>query len=192
MMRRWFPLSSVVRECAVCHSQTVSEPVAEIGFDCICITCVEGHKGPGKFEAYEGEDLGKVLLLDHFAGISMEDDYMWNDGWGYCGRFDNYLLFVDTNGFVTFEEFDTVDKADQYFMRLYKEGWGAQEDDAYIGEDGSVWFSGKAVHVWENKNGEITERRRLAAIRLEMSKQGFYPNVWIDNGRGNLSLVENL
>lgn len=172
---------------------TIRGEAREEAFFC-CADCADGADSPGKYEAQRGRNaLGKVLILEALAGNGSEDDYMTSEGWGYCGRFERFLLSEDTSGFVSFEEFPTAKEAEKRFMALYSEGWGYQEDDAVISEDGSVWFGGKQLNVYPPRHTEeISDRRKLAAIRLEMSRSGFYPNVWKFSERGNVSLVEGV
>ena len=167
--------------------------------DYCCKLCHDAHNGPGKFEACIGSnrsELGKALILYSWSLDSSEDDYMSNDGWGYCGRFGQYLLFEDTRGAVSYWDEGTEEKADKEFQRLYRDGWGSSEDDAYISQERyGRWYvtmGGKEINVWENKLGEVTARRCIAAVSLEMRKQGYYPNVWIVNERGDLQLAERV
>jgi hypothetical protein len=157
-----------------------------------CADCVADNDGYGKFEAYSNDrhSLAIALILYAWSLDSGEDDSTSCEGWGWLGRFGRFLLIEDTRGFVTFEDYGTYDKAGKAFDDYYDGGWGASEDDAYIGEGGDVFFAGKRVNVYANRNGEISDRRRRAAVRLEAARQGFYPNLWQDNGRGNLSRVD--
>jgi len=165
--------------------------------DFCCSQCVEDHTGPGKFEACgERGDLGKALILYSWSLDSLEDDFMHSDGWGYCGMFGRYLLFEDERGSVSWEEYPDVERAQKRFDQLYSDGMGAQEDDFYIqsGRNGyEVWMNQKEIHVWPSRNEEyVTQRRARAAVRLEMHKTGYYPNVWIVGERGDLQLAKGV
>ena len=183
----WLP---VVSYSAVLRFED-SEP-----FYC-CADCAEER--PGKFEGNYGRHArGIAQILYALSLDGSEDDYMSAEGQGYVAMIGRYLLMEDTSGFVTFEEYDNEAKAQARFDDLYADGMGYSEDDAVIAEDGSVWFDGKQLDVWSPQNRRdmdydqgITERRRLARIRLEMMRTGFYPNVWRENRYG-VELVKNV
>jgi hypothetical protein len=153
-----------------------------------CADCAEQHSGPGKYQGnYGRNDIGKCLILDAWAGTSSEDDFMNSDGWGYAGLFGTLLLLQDEQGFSTFEEFTTTDKAQARFDELYAHGMGYQEDDVVIGEDGKVWFGREQLNVerdWNKDHAPVTDTRRYAAINLAMHRQGFFPNVWRETRYG--------
>jgi hypothetical protein len=179
------------------HWVPEKDTVAHLEDDYACMDCVSDHANPGRFEKYvhNPEELGTVLILDHWSRNDGADEYMHAQGWGYCGLFDKYLLYEDDQGFVTYDEFPTREKATEQYERWFNDGWGAQEDDAYISYEShrpEIYFNGKPLEVWPDATGELTERRMLARIRLEMIRTGFYPNVWIDQGRGSLRLVKEL
>jgi hypothetical protein len=167
--------------------------VAKLEDSYCCADCASSHDGPGKFEQCCGTrgELGKALIFYAWSNDLGHDpdSYMHNEGWGYLGRFGRFLLSEDMLGFVELDERSSEEDAVKVFERFYADGWGAQEDDAYISEDGSVWFAGKQLNVYPAKNGETSETRRRAAVRIAAIKQGYYPNLWRDNGRGNLSLL---
>lgn len=156
-----------------------------------CADCVSAHDGLGKFEAHSPSvnrstrgDLARALILHAWTMGGMEDDRMYQEGWGYCAMFGRYLVVEDDRGFFTFEEFDTVEKAQKEFDRLYSDGWGASEDDAYISFDRGLYevsFNGKHIGTFER------ESRARAAISLAMRESGYYPSVWIVNDHGNIS-----
>lgn len=188
---------SYLYECSVCHRQTVSEAAATIDNDRCCMVCANDHNHSGKFERYacsdpqyfDAEAMGKALLYYAFLGSGDEDDAMSNEGWGYCARFENVLVFEDTQGFVTYDEFKDTEAAEKKFNEYYIDGWGAQEDDIYITHEmyrgWQAWESGKQIHVWARRNEEYPDRRRvLAAISLHMRKTGYFPNVWEETHHG--------
>lgn len=153
-----------------------------------CADCVLDHSGRGKFEAAGSTrgDIGKALILYACSMDGMEDDRMYQEGWGYCAIIGRFLLMEDDRGFVTFEEFESDDKAWEKFDRYYSSGWGAQDDDAYISDERggySVSFNGKYIGTFERYN------RARAAVSLEMRKSGFYPSVWHVEERGDISNV---
>lgn len=153
-----------------------------------CAECVHEHDGAGAFEGLHGSELGKLLILDAWSGDgSYEDDHMASDGWGYCARIGRYLYMHDTQGFRSFQEHATVALADAEFTRLYLDGWGACEDDAYITDDRdgyAVSFEGKYLGTFPRYN------RARAAISLAMRKGGFFPSVWHCTERGGITNVE--
>ena len=167
----------------------------------ICPSCIEDHDGPGKFEAYhDPEDLAKVQIIYHWMLDGMEDDQMWNEGWGYCGRFGQFLLMVDDRGFVTYEEYNDKADAENSFQSLWEDGWGANESDAFIGHERGEWyvsFDGEPLQVWGRgthghpltRNEGIDQRRCIARVRLEAMKTGYYPPLWYQSDHGNLSLL---
>ena len=168
-----------------------------------CYPCAMEHNYPGKFEQYAVNynqhdsgapsienmaSLGTALLLDNLVSNSQFDDIMFHDGWGMCARFENYLLFEDTNGFVTYEEFESIEAAAKEYDSYFSQGWGAQDDDAYIYEDRGykpygVSFAGKHVGNYSRLS------RARAAISLEARKSGIYPSAWYQDDRGDLSPI---
>jgi hypothetical protein len=196
---------SLIYECVVCNKKTVSGKAAEIEESACCMSCAEEHNHPGKFERYmsidpryfDAESMGTVLILDVWANSGGEDEYMTQEGWGYLGRFGKYLLHQDTQGFVTYDEYESEEKALKEYDKLYKDGWGASEDDIYLTHDRGweAWQSGKQISVYARKGFEyddkegIDRRRVLAAISVHMRKTGFYPDVWEESGHGNLTCI---
>jgi len=176
--------------CAVCDTwKGKDNMVAQIDSDYCCADCAQQHNKPGRFEAYSSsDDLGKCLILNSLSENGCEDEYMSSEGWGYCGRFGNYLLYLDTSGFVTYDEFDTEEKAEARYMALYKDGMGADEFAAYV-HDGRAGYSasldGKHIGIYP------TQRRAIAACRLECMRTGYYPDLWYVNDHGNYTFVED-
>jgi hypothetical protein len=151
----------------------------------ICKDCAADAEASHKYEGVY------AMVLDKMADLGMEDDYMSSDGWGYCGKFDNWLLYNDTQGSVTTEEFKTAELAQKHFDRLHDEGWGYSEDDASIYKDRgvyNVYFGGKElarIIPGDNYFGDNPLRRAKAMISLEMRRQGWYPNVWLGDDYSN-------
>jgi hypothetical protein len=187
--------------CAVCNTTYMNkgaEPimqsvpyVAKLEDSYCCAVCVTDHEGRGKFEACQGSrgELGKALILYAWSQESGEDDFMSSEGYGYCGKFGQYLLFEDDRGSVAVWDEGTAEKAQWEFDRLYSEGMGASEDDAYISYDRGRYYvsmSGKELHVWPNNFGELTERRCIARVRLEAMKTGYWPSLWLVGERGDM------
>jgi hypothetical protein len=197
-------LANLIVQCSICNVKRFDHQIVMTLEDTTCCYfCVEEHDGPGKFQVYQddSERLATCLILYQWMLDGSEDDFMSSEGWGYCGQFDNYLLMQDSSGFVTFEEYDTGAKAQKRFDELYEDGWGASEDDAYIGQDRGKWvavFDGKHLDLWSPQHKQydydegITRRRALARIRLEMIRTGYYPNVWEEHERGGLTLIKEL
>ena len=119
----------VVSYCAVLRDDVNGSP-----FYC-CADC--GEPRPGKFEG-NGDRNGRGIaqILYSWSMSSSEDDIMTSEGWGYCGRFGKFLLMEDSQGFVTYSDEGSEEAAEKEFSRLYAEGWGADEDDAYISPQG--------------------------------------------------------
>jgi hypothetical protein len=198
----------MIYRCAVCNTVYLNkgaEPimrsvpyVGKLDDSYCCALCVEAHDSPGKFEANRGSrgDLAKALILYAWMLDSGEDDFMSSDGYGYCGRFGQYLLFEDERGSVSFWDEGTPEKAQKEFDRLHDDGMGAQEDDFYIqsGRNGyEVWQGHKEIHVWPSRNEDyVTERRARAAISLEMRRTGCFPNVWNVGERGDVSPAKDI
>jgi hypothetical protein len=192
----------IIFTCKVCDRKSLrSVHVPKIdgeSYKC-CHTCVEEHDHPGKFEAHRGDEekMALALVLESLWRDGCEDEFMWNEGWGSIAMIDRFLIWEDTSGFVDFEEFDDVAKAQKRFDRYFEEGWGADENDAYIYHDyyrgWKAVFEGKELNVWTNNYDEgITRRRCLARIRLEMIRTGYYPNVWEEGYHGELSLIKGI
>lgn len=195
-------------QCVVCERfYNVADIVATIEDDSIVAHCcyvdAMEHNGHGAFERYSDssddpdlEDMGKALILEAWSNSGMEDDVMSNEGWGYCGRFGRFLFMVDTFGFRTFEEYADDAKAGAAFDHWYSEGWGADESDAYISHEWngprdtggwSAYMDGKELHLWPRNDGSCDERRAIARVRLESMKTGYWPNLWRQNERGDLT-----
>ena len=177
--------------CALCDTwKGEADMVAKIENDWCCLDCAEAHNGPGKFEAYRDDlgSLGKCLILNTWSLDGDEDEYMSSEGWGYCGRFENYLLYHDTSGFVTYDEFDTVDEAVHSYLSIFEDGMGASEFDAYVFDERGKYgasLEGKHLGVYD------TRRRAVAAVRLECMRTGYYPNLWYEGERGNMMLIHD-
>jgi len=206
----------MIYTCAVCHNLRFTRREETTGMahtirpvpwslkmedSYCCSQCVADNDGPGKFEAYARDtqgfvtrgDLARCLLLYAWSMESSEDDYMSSEGYGYCGRFGQYLLFEDTQGFVSYEDCGTEEEAGKEFQRLYSDGMGADETDAYIefSRGGyAVSFDGKPLDIWPRSECDaISKRRAIARVRLESMRTGYYPNLWEVSDHGNLSLV---
>lgn len=167
---------------------TVDDGNGAIGY--CCYVC-EGEQVGHKF------DSAAALVLYEWDMNGSADDFMSSEGWGYCAQFGRWLLVNDDRGFVSAHEYADVAKATAEFAEWYAEGWGADESDAYVSHEGygrvHVSFDGKSLDVWAPRHTDgITERRALARVRLEMMRTGYYPNVWLVNERGTLSLVKGI
>jgi hypothetical protein len=136
--------------------------------------------------------MGEALILYQWSLDSGEDDYMTSTAWGYCGRFGDFLLTEDMSGFIEYQQYDSEDEAIKWYDRLYSDGWGANEFDAYIYHEWNRgWqasFDGKNLEVppyctrHGTKIAPPSRQRALARIRLEMMRTGYYPNVWEESG----------
>jgi hypothetical protein len=198
-------MQSENQQCIECEETKNISIMFNLEDSWICDACVRNNNGFGAFGQYKVDDdadyedfipLATCLILDRWSMNGMEDDYMSNEGWGYVGRFGKYLFYHDDQGFKSFEEYPDDARAQAEFDRLYKDGWGASENDAYI-EGRNVSFDGKPLDVWgRGKWGHpvvpwrgVDERRCIARVRLEAMKTGYYPNLWIVSDHGNLTLV---
>lgn len=193
------PYVAVIRD----DSPTVAATIAGTAHAYACALCVDEHDSPGAFEQYRHDRhaLGLALILEAWSNDGAEDDRMYSEGWGSCERFGRFLFTVDTSGFRSFEEYATDAKAEEEFTRYYLAGWGASEFDAYVSQewngrgDVSGWhvsFDGKSLDLWPRNDGTCDERRALARVRLEMMRTGYYPDVWRQGERGDVSHVSNI
>lgn len=180
----------MTHECAVCHRyfraadvEVVDDGAGTIGY--ACDDCIAAHDRPGKFEG-NGGDLAAALVLYAWSLDSGEDDSMSNESWGYCGRFGRWLLIEDDRGFVSAQEYRSVEAASREFQSFYDDGWAAQEDDYYI--DGSH-YGGYTVAeslgngLWTSHTFDRLTRAR-AWFRLKSMRDGYHPNLWLDEGNG--------
>lgn len=186
-------------KCAVC-GRWLSESfmVAKIDYDGCCKQCAESHNGPGKFQTYSAswddhtfddlEQLGKALILYQWSMDGCADDAMGNsDYYGYFTRMGNFITCADSQGFFTFEEFDSDEAAIKAWDSYYDDGAGADENDAFISADRGpyeVSFDGKHLGTFER------ESRAKAAVSVEMRKTGYYPSCWFVNDHGNMRRIE--
>ena len=191
---RWLGVHQEVPCSVGNHHVPRFHTVAELNEDYCCLDCAQQYNNRGRFEKYvdfsddpEFGALGTCLILYSWAQQSSEDEFMSHDGMGYCGRFDNFLLYQDTQGFYEYEEFTTPQLAEKQFQSIYEDGMGASEDDAYIGTDRGRWtayMDGKSLNIWPRNDGTIDRQRALARVRLEMIRTGYWPNVWEEYGYG--------
>lgn len=163
----------------------VGSPPVQIEHDGFaCKECVARDTGLGKFQ------LGDVqsLVLYAWSMDSSEDDFMQNEGWGYCARFGRYLLYTDTQGFVSSDEFKDEEAAVKEFNRLYREGWGFDwESGGCISEDRGEYL----LSVDGNPEGRFSRLNRArAAMRLYSMRNGYYPDLWLCSERGNVELLD--
>jgi hypothetical protein len=193
-------------ECIVGRHKTTEVKAATIGESSCCMPCAVANNHPGKFQQYscsdehdfinyQSESMGKALIL---YGWSMDDSYvddrMGPDGWGSITRLHNYLLNESDSGFVDFDEYESVEKAQKVWDDLYSDGWGQSEYDIFLSFDRGKWHAfdgdaGKEIEVWPNHEGEITRDRVLAAISLHMRKTGCFPDIWEVNDHGNVTSI---
>lgn len=153
----------------------------KLGDDYACKECVSRDTGLGKFALGDAES----LILYAWSMDGAEDDFMSNDS-EYCGRFGQWLLYVDSQGFVSSDHYDTKEKAIAHFQSLYDDGMGASEDDGYISfEHGEYHLLVEGKHIGSYPR----EMRARAAMRIWASQNGFYPSLWVDDQRyGNLRI----
>jgi len=147
----------------------------------ICDECVEEAEESRKFEGAYARALYE-LDMD-----GMEEDYMSSEWGDYVALFGNWLLYCDSQGFVTAEEFRSVEAAVEHFTIIHDEGMGYHEEDATIYADNwgnyQVSFDGKHIANVRREDYENPLRRAKAIISVEMRKSGFFPNVWLTDDR---------
>jgi hypothetical protein len=170
-----------VLPCCVCHSKPSEFRLEQTG---VCSSCIDAIPTKGKYESLtDREDIATILILEDWSANDCADDFMYQDGNGYCGRFGQFLLFEDDQGFVTFDDELTKEKAEARYNQLFEDGWGAQEDDIYV-DGNEVWQGGKQIHIHPRRDGTMTTNRINAGIYLHMLEGGWYPNVWDVNRYG--------
>lgn len=170
--------------CAGCETlwaYDALEPVT-IGEDVFyaCPGCMDELEGPGKHEGIGEDDYALVVVLEYLRGISMEDHWLADES-GYVGVFERHLLVEDSQGFVDVRTFTDHQAAMREINSYEDDGMGASEDDAYIAYERNglyVSFAGKTVGTYE------TLRRAMAAVSVEMRRQGYFPNVWLTGEHG--------
>lgn len=180
------PASIVTVQCVTCRKQRrpLDCEAVTIGSDTsfVCHFCIdETASMPGRMEGIHESDLPLALVLDYLAGISMEDYFLSDEGWGYAGVFDRHILTIDCRGFYDVTSFQTHDLAMREVNAMEDDGMGASDEDAYIsyGNHGiEVSLAGKHLGTF------TTERRARAAVSVAMRKEGFYPNVWLTGEHG--------
>jgi hypothetical protein len=146
----------------------------------VCEGCANEYAGPGRGEGIHADDRALAAVLEHLAGISMEDHWLADES-GYVGVFDRYLLVKDSSGFLDVWTFADMDAAMREINSYEDDGRGADESDAYInyGRQGlEVSFDGKYIGRYE------TLRRAQAKVSLLMREHGYFPNVWLTGEHG--------
>lgn len=172
--------------CIECNRELMKASMFTANEDFVCEPCIRTVSKFGRFEGHNDEELATAVILYNqmLRGDAVES--MHQDGWGSVDTLGEYLLMIDDRGFVTFEDF--VGHPDQLTKRwdeLHDDGFGFSEDDFIIGEDGTVWQNGKKLNVYPPRHtDDISDTRRRAAIRLEMMRTGYYPNVWYETRNG--------
>lgn len=148
----------------------------------VCDSCLENHRGPGKFEGEAGDDqsLALALVLHALAAEGWVDEALADES-GSVSRIGRYLLVEDDRGFVEVRTFDSPEAAQRELDGYEDDGLGASEDDAWISSGTRGWevsFAGKFIGTFKR------ESRARAAVSLEMRKSGYYPNVWLAGEHG--------
>lgn len=64
-----------------------------------------------------------------------------------------------------------------------REAWEESEEDIKVNEDGEAYYAGKLIAQPNESYGAD-----FVAIREWMNKNGYFPNVWVVNDHGNVSL----
>jgi hypothetical protein len=144
----------------------------------VCEGCASAYESPGRGEGINEDDRALAAVLEHLAGISMEDHWLADES-GYVGVFDRYLLVTDDRGFVDVRTYADHAAAMREIDSYEDNGLGADEHDAWISSEYAgygVSFDGKYVGKYESL------RRAQACVSVLMRKHGYFPNVWLDNG----------
>jgi hypothetical protein len=167
-------------ECVGCHSDVVDVPAGTLDFNdetpvvYLCGDCYDIAVTSSKFDSWEALAL---YSLDSGA----EDDSCASESWGFLARFGSWIFTEDTQGFVYAYDYGTIEKAEREFSSLYDQGYGADDNDAYIGFDHGYYhvvIDSKSIGKYDR------ESRALAAISLEARRTGFYPNAWVEANYG--------
>jgi hypothetical protein len=170
-------------ECVGCHSDVVDVPAGTLDFHdgtpaaYLCGDCYGIAETSSKFDSWEA-------LALYSLGGGDEDDSCSSESWGYLARYGSWIFTEDTQGFVYAYDYGTIEKAEREFSRLYDVGYGANDDDAWVGFDHGYYhvvIAGKAIGKYER------ESRALAAISLEARRTGCYPNAWVESERGGMA-----
>lgn len=178
-------MNEPTNKCIVCEGSRPewAYQAVTVGDDSytVCEGCANEYAGPGRGEGIDDDDRPLAAVLEHFAGLGMED-HMLADGSGYAGQFSEHILIVDDRGFVDVRTFPNADAARREMDSFENDGMGASEDDAYIRYDGSrglsVSFAGKFIGSYP------TLRRAKACVSVLMRREGYYPNVWLTHEHG--------
>lgn len=150
----------------------------------LCDACSEERSR--KFDS----DTALILYEIDLDGGAQE--FMSNEGWGYCSLYERYLLLI-CQGFVHVESYESAEGARKAFDRYYDEGWGYSEDDYVIVQDRGyteVFEGHKSVFRIENEDYPDPLRRARAFISLRMRKDGYYPNVWLQHYNGEVRRID--
>jgi hypothetical protein len=148
----------------------------------VCDSCLDAHRGPGKFEGetQDDETLALALVLHALTLDGLTDAWL-SDESGSVSRIGKYLLVEDGRGFVEVRTFADADAAQRELNGYEDDGLGASEDDAWISYSHGgieVSFAGKYIGRFERLT------RAQAAVSLEMRKSGYFPNVWLAGEHG--------
>jgi len=172
--------------CVNCESRSYVEHVdVKIAGELyrVCDVCLADHDGPGKFEQvrHDDETLATALALYALDLAGSSEDFLSDEWNGHASRIGAFVLTVDGQGFVNFEEFDSEELASKWLYSLEDDGFGASEDDAFISyESNGIYasFGGKSLGRFERFT------RAKAAISVEMRRQGYFPNVFVSGEHG--------
>ncbi len=152
-----------------------------------CDVCTDNLEGPGKHQGVSEDDFALCIVLEHLAGISMEDHMLTDENYGYLGVFDRYMLLEDDRGFVEVRTFADADAAMREANSFEDDGFGADQFDAWITDEWNgyaVSFDGKYVDRFARLN------RAKAMVALLMRDNGYFPNVWHATERGSVRRID--
>jgi len=169
------------RKCVACDAWRAESETEAVTLDpdtlYVCDQCVEDAEGPGRFE----RSADALTLALHSLSLDGEDFFLTDDWQGYIGQFGRHVLTIDHDGFVESQSFTTPEKAYAWIAGVERDGFGANEDDAWISYEPrglEVSFAGEHIGTFK------TLRRARAAVSVEMRKQGYFPNVWLAGEHG--------
>jgi len=145
----------------------------------LCDSCAE--------EASHKYESPLALLLWAIDTNRMSDDFMGDtDHYGYFAQVGDYIMSVDSQGFVCAEGPYDPERMEREWDRYYSDGAGMSEDDYFVaGERGgyTAYAGSKDLGTYER------ESRALAAVSLAARRSGYYGDCWRVNERGGVSLV---
>lgn len=148
----------------------------------MCDSCVQEAEESRKY------DSPLALLLWTVDQNGFADDFMGDtDGYGYFAQVGDYIMSVDSQGFVCAEGPYDPERMERKWDRYYSDGAGMSYGD-YLVSYG--WRNGYTAYAGSRDLGTYErESRALAAVSLEARRSGYYGPCWRVGERGDVSLV---